>query len=429
MRQDRGWWKRLLGVGHADDEWPSDPRGAVRSDGTDPDRPDGPDFAGALYGRMAATPGNLVLSPAIIRLALGMAYAGAAGRTAAEMARVLCLPPGDEVHDEMAAQLDAWGALPSSPDGALPSPADGAPPSPADGALPSSPDRAVLRVVNRLWANRGHRFTDAFLARLCDSYGAPLGTLDFLRAPATSRQAINRWVSEQTGHKLKELIPPSLITPDTRLVLTSTVDFQPRWARPFDRGRTRQDAFFVDAERSVQAPFMSKIDSVLLARFRGGQLLELPCGGAHLVMDVILPEARDGLAQLEQQLCDGALATWIGALGRQMAMVSMPRFRVASELALSGVLRLLGMAGAFTWPGAELSRMDGTHELYLSEVLHHAEVEVDEQGTEAGEAAMAVGSTPRTRAPAFHADRPFLFVVRDPRTSAIVLLGRVANPA
>ncbi len=413
MRQDRGWWKRLLGVGHADDEWPSDPRGAVRSDGTDPDRPDGPDFAASLYGRMAAMPGNLVLSPASIRLALGMAYAGAAGRTAAEMARVLCLPPGDAVHDEMAAQLGTWGALPSSPDGDLPSP----------------PDRAVLRVVNRLWANRGHRFADAFLARLCESYGAPLGTLDFLHAPATSRQAINRWVCEQTGHKLKELIPPSLITPDTRLVLTSTVDFQPRWTRPFDRVRTRQDAFFIDAERSVQAPFMSKIDGVLLARFRGGQLLELPCGGEHLVMDVILPEARDGLPQLEEQLCDGALATWIGALGRQLAMVSMPRFRIASELALSGVLRLLGMAGAFTWPGAELSRMDGTHELYLSEVLHHAEVDVDEQGTESGEEAMAVGSTPRTRAPAFHADRPFLFVVRDPRSSAIVLLGRVTNPA
>jgi serpin B len=332
------------------------------------------------------------------------------------MARVLRLPPVDEVHDEMSAQLDAWGARPSS-----------------DGMLPSSSDRAVLRVVNRLWANRGHRFADAFLARLCDSYGAPLGTLDFVRAPATSRDAINRWVCEQTSPKIKELIPLMLIAPDTRLVLTSTIHFRARWARPFDRGRTRQAAFFLDAQREVQVPFMSQVDGFALARFRGGQLLELPCGNDQLVMDVILPDTRDGLPQIEQQLCDGALAVWLAALVRQVVTVSLPRFRVASELGLAGALRLLGMVGAFTWPGADFSRMDGSRELYLSEVMHQAEVEIDEQGTDDGEAAaaaavLAAGSTPRTRVPAFHADHPFLFVIRDPRTGAIVLLGRLTNP-
>jgi serpin B len=174
---------------------------------------------------------------------------------------------------------------------------------------------------------------------------------------------------------------------------------------------------------------MAQLDGFSLARFRGGQLLELPCGTEHLVMDVILPDARDGLPQIEHQLCDGALATWIGALERQVVMVSIPRFRVATEIALAGALRLLGMVGAFTWPGAEFSGMDGTRELYLSEVLHQAEVDIDEHGTAAATAAvMPVGSTSRTRALTFHADHPFLFVIRDPRTSAIVFLGRMTNP-
>jgi serpin B len=174
---------------------------------------------------------------------------------------------------------------------------------------------------------------------------------------------------------------------------------------------------------------MSQCDDFALARLRGGQLLELPCGGEHLVMDVILPDTLDGLPQLEQQLCDGALATWLAGRARQPVNVSLPRFRIASELGLAGVLRLLGMAGAFTWPGAELSRMDGTHELYLSEVLHHAEVNIEEHGRDVAPVALAAGSTPRPRAASFCADRPFLFVVRDRRTRAIVLLGRVANPS
>jgi serpin B len=333
------------------------------------------------------------------------------GQTAEEMASVLGLAPGDDVHDEMTAQLDAWAALPSS-----------------DGTQPSSHARPVVRVVNRLWANRGHRFSAAFLARLCDSYGAPLGTLDFVRAPATSREAINRWVSEQTAHEVKELIPPLLITPDTRLILTSTIAFQARWAKPFERGRTRQDAFFLDAERDVPAPFMSQVDACALARFPGGQLLELPCGTEHLVIDLILPDARDGLPALERQLCDGALAGWLAELTRAVVMVSIPRFRVASELGLAGALRLLGMVGAFTWPGAELSRMDGTRELYLAEVLHHADVTVDEHGVEGAAGSAMTGAPSRTRVPTFHADRPFLFVIRDQRTGAIVLIGRVLDP-
>ena len=413
MRQARGrWWKRLLGVGQPAGDLSRDPHGGAGDDEARLDWPRDPDFAGSLWARLSAQAGNLVLSPANIRLALGMAYAGAEGDTAEEMARVLRLSPGDAVHDEMTAQLDAWGALPS-----------------ADGSLPRPSERAVLRVVNRLWANRGHRFGEAFLARLCDSYGAPLGTLDFVRAPATSRDAINRWVSEQTAQKVKELLPMLLIAPDTRLVLTNTIYFHARWARPLDRGGARPDAFFIDAEHQVQAPFMSQVDRFALARFRGGQLLELPCGTEHLVMDVILPDARDGLPQLERQLCDGALTTWIAALAPQTVMVSIPRFRIASEIGLAGALRLLGMVGAFTWPGADFSRMDGTRELYLAEVMHQAEVDVDEHGSEDPAAAVTkVGTTSRARVPVFHADRPFLFAIRDLRTRAIVFLGRLTNP-
>lgn len=365
----------------------------------------------ALYSYLAVRPGNLVLSPANVRLALGMTYAGARGRTADEMARVLCLPGGDEAyaeaHDEMAAQLVAWEAQ------------------------PSWRDRALLCVANRLWANRGHAFAEAFLSRLSDSYRMPLGTLDFVRAPVAGREAINRWVSEQTAQKVKAILPPSLITPATRLVLTSVAHFHARWVNPFDRGRTRQGAFFTGAQHQVQAPFMSQINAFGLAEFRGGRLVELPCGTGQLVMDVILPDAPDGLPQLEQQLFDGALAAWIGALAQQVVMVSIPRFRIASDLALADGLRELGVIEAFTSQSADFSGMDGTRELYLSEVLHQAEVEVDEQATEAAPPAAAhtmAGDAPRADVPVFHADHPFLFLIRDPRSAAIVFLGRLTNP-
>jgi len=409
-----GWWQRLLGrpapLETADRE--RDAPRSVRPDVEFSSRVE-PAFAVALYGRLATQPGNLFFSPASIRMALAMAYAGARGRTAEQMATVLCLPPGDEVHAEMAAQLDAWGV-----------------PSASDGTPPSSRARAMLRMVNRLWAQRGGPFVEAFLVRLSDSYRAPLGSLDFMRAPELSREAINRWVSEQTAHEIKDMIEPGGIDAATRLVLTNAVLFKGKWTEPFDRSLTRTGTFFADANHAVRVPFLFQSGTFRIAQFPGGQLLELPYGNGELVMDLLLPDARDGLPQIEQQLCQGALAGWLDGAQSDSAVVSIPRFQISSMFNLAAVLRELGMVDAFTSPGASFSGIDGTEELYLSEVLHRAVVEVDEQGTKAAAATTAVSTVLGIiELPEFRADHPFVFLIRDPQSGAIVFLGRVTDPS
>lgn len=415
------WWKRLFGAGR-DVEAAGDGAGAgLDGPATEPAGAPGAlagdhGFATALYAQLAAAPGNLLVSPASLRIALGMAYAGARAATATQMARTLGLASGDASHDELSAQLAGWAAEAAAFD-----------------AAPDAPegprDQVCLRVANRLWGQRGYAFLEPFLAELADRYGAPLGALDFQKAPELSRAAINRWVGEQTADKIKELLGPGTITAQTRLVLTSALYFLAAWRSPFAASRTRPGPFFTGGAE-VEAPLMTQTATFPHAVIPGGQLLELAYGAGQYVMNIVLPDARDGAAELERAIGRGALAGWLGGLAPGRVAVTLPRFRFSTRLALQPALEALGMVDAFRASAADFSAIEPRRELSISHVVQQAMIDVTEQGTEAA-AATAVVMTARgmmATPTVFRADHPFVFLIRDARSGAIVFLGRLVDP-
>ena len=100
------------------------------------------------------------------------------------------------------------------------------------------------------------------------------------------------------------------------------------------------------------------------------------------------------------------------------------------------------MLRAFELPGPEgadfagmCASDDPEHKLSIGKVLHAAQVEVNEKGTEAAAATAVIAMAPpsavpqmRPFTPQFRADRPFLFVIRDRKTDTILFMGRVMNP-
>jgi serpin B len=378
-------------------------------------------FAARLYGRLERQPGNLFFSPASIRLALAMAYAGARGETAREMQRVLELPPGEAVHEAFAAELRSWEAL-ARPDVSEP-----------HGPFASRSDLELL-LANRLWGDRAHSFLEPFLALLRDAYRAPLEQLDFTRDPEVARLAINRWVAEQTQRKIREILGPGVIRADTKLVLTNAVYFKACWQERFEPESTEEGSFFSPSGK-VQVPLMHQVMKFQLGEFDGGQVLELPYGnGRRLMMEIVLPTARDGLASLARRIGEGELEKWLNSFESTLVDVTLPRFKVSCSFSLARTFRDLGMAKAFEYPGADFSGMDGTRDLFLADVLHRAIVEVDERGTEAAASTMIsmgfgarLGPQPAWPVP-FRADHPFLFLIRERASRVVLFIGRVEDP-
>jgi serpin B len=330
-----------------------------------------------------------------------MTYAGARGETARQMVAVLHLP-GEATHRGFAELLRQVG------------------------------DRQgggyQLSLANALWTQQGFAFLPEYVELARSDYRAGVEQVDFVGATEGARTAINAWVARETRQKIQELIPRGAVTTDTRLVLTNAVYFKGDWARQFKKELTKDEPFSVQAGRAIASPTMHKRGSFKLVETDAIQALELPYAGDDLSMVVLLPRRVDGLAELEQALTLERLDGWLAAMRRSEVDVSLPKFVVTDEFSLSRTLSEMGMPAAFD-SGADFSGMTGRRGLAISAVLHKAYVDVNEEGTEAAAATGAVVSlTSMQVTPVFRADHPFVFLIRDNRSGAILFLGRVVDP-
>jgi len=109
--------------------------------------------------------------------------------------------------------------------------------------------------------------------------------------------------------------------------------------------------------------------------------------------------------------------------------LTMPQFEFESEFSLKDTLAEMGMPVAFS-TGADFSGMTGKPELFISEVVHKAFVSVDEAGTEAAAATAVPMELTAVPEPIMEVtiDHPFIFLIRDIETGAMLFVGRVLNP-
>lgn len=158
--------------------------------------------------------------------------------------------------------------------------------------------------------------------------------------------------------------------------------------------------------------------------------IKLGYAGDALSMIMLLPNEAGGLAQFEKELTPAKLSDVIGKLADRDVIVAIPKFNATAAFELSRTLAAMGMASAFDRE-ADFSGMTGNRDIRISNVIHKAFIEVNEEGTEAA-ASTAVTilamAMPRER-PAFRADHPFIFLIRDEKSGALLFMGRLTEPA
>lgn len=177
---------------------------------------------------------------------------------------------------------------------------------------------------------------------------------------------------------------------------------------------------------------MNRTGSYKYFESAGFQALTLPYKGNDLSMVVLLPRQANGLPALEKSLTAETLAQWTTQGNAREVQVGLPKFKMTSMFSLGEQLKALGMTLPFT-PRADFSALCAGDQLFISSVVHKAFVDVNEEGTEAAAATGVLMQTTSIRQPVqpvvFRADHPFLFVIRDNRSGAVLFMGRVANPA
>jgi len=346
---------------------------------------------------------NLIFSPFSISSALAMTFAGAAGETEKQMAQTLYYSLDQErFHLDYSKYIEMIKG--------------------------SAGERIDLNIANNLWGQQGFHFRREFFQTLERFYNARLNEVDFQYGDLEAiRQEINSWVEKRTRENIKNLIPPRVLVPDTRLVLVNAIHFYGPWQVAFDKEKTSQRTFFNFDNTRAKTDFMYRHDEVKYMENQTLQAIEIPYANGGYSMVIMLPKDGIDIVSFEKTLSEEKYSEIVGALAPTKVEVFLPKFRAEYEAELKVLLSQMGMPLAFS-NDANFTRMSQEDDLKIDRVIHKAIIDVAEEGTEAA-AATAVIIVRKTAAVdeqkiVFDANRPFLYVIKENNENSIIFMGR-----
>jgi serpin B len=348
---------------------------------------------------------NIFFSPYSVFSALSIVYEGAEGKTAEEIKSVLYLPEKE---------------------------------------LLRSPFKTVYSVINRrgkeyslntgnaLWAQRDYEFLKEYIGIIEENYKAKVTNLDFARKTELSRLTINDYIEKETQERIKNLISEGALTPLTKMVITNAIYFKADWKFQFKKEETKEMDFYVKPGEKVKTEmmFMKTGDTKFnYLETEELEIIELPYKGGDVSMLVLLP--KNDIKEVENNLTFEKLEGYKSKMKEtSVDAIYLPKFEFDTKYFMKDLLMSLGMSSSFFDGIADFSKMDGTKNLIIDDVIHQAYIGVNEEGSEAAGATAVIimDSISLDDERIFTANRPFLFVIEEKETGVILFLGKLSNP-
>lgn len=342
---------------------------------------------------------NVFISPFSISMALAMTYNGADGETKEAIRQALGLELNSD--EEINQSFKDLAAL-----------------------LQGIDKKVIFTSANSLWHSNQVRLQAPFIETNKTYFDATVQGLDFT-SPASVGQ-INNWVKNKTNNKIDKIIDE--IKRDQVLFLINAIYFKGTWTYPFDKSLTKPGQFRLENGSTVSHDFMAmKKGEYLYYRDNTKELIDLPYGNGQYSMTIVMPSGENKVQDMLPELSPANLAAWLAEAKKTSWELYLPKFKLEYEEELNEMLTKLGMGVAFTG-NANFSRMlEGHNNLAISEVKHKTFVEVNEEGTEAA-AVTSVGITLTSLPPSVRVDRPFVFMIREKSSGAILFIGKLMQP-
>ncbi len=292
------------------------------------------------------------------------------------------------------------------------------------GLAKADPNSKLLS-ANSIWLNKGYEALEKFRQNCATYYGASCKSIDFSSSKATD--AINKWVSDGT----KGMIPSmfSSLDPRAKLYALNATYFHGMWTNPF--GEKRMHAFYNIKNERERVVFM--FEDFYFQHYddtTGVSLLQLPYGNQCYEMDILIPNEKINindciksltLKQINEMLA-GASSSKEGEYN-----VGLPRFEAAFDYDMMGVFKAMGIKSAFS-SSADFSKLIKATNFMLTEARQNSRIEVNEQGTEVATATSVKGGITATiTAHQFIVDSPFVYIIRERNSGAILFIGKMVS--
>lgn len=360
--------------------------------------------------RLSLENDSFVVSPTSLACLLGMISDGAAGESRAEVCRALGFDTdGQEKINEFFRNLIVL-------------------------STPEESSSEALEIANLVVADKRFGFLEQYKESVAGYFDGAFRSMDFAEKTQVT-QFVNGWANEHTHGKIKKVVDEV----SGILCLVNALYFKGAWSVPFDKINTVDQQFIAEdkSERRVKMMYQADFSTGNLRYCKADSfsMVNLKYGAqenARYSMSVLLPNTghtvQDVLAGLNAEKWSVSLA----ALHNDFIKLGLPAFSVSSAIESNDLISILGKMGilrVFSPYDADFSNMTQAEGLYVSTIKHLANISVDENGSEAASVSYADMSYSDNfdgsvqEFVSFVCNRPFIYVITDTKTGAILFLG------
>jgi len=344
---------------------------------------------------------NIMISPMSISYALGMTYNGAEGTTLDAFNDVLHFGglTNQEVNESYKDLMDQ---------------------------LLNLSEEVEFALANSIWYKEGYPVLEDFIKTNEDYFNAAIREADF--SDPKTVDLINGWIEEQTNDKIKDMLDQ--IPGDVVMYLINAIYFNANWKYEFPKEDTYEGGFKLENGSQTAVDYMVVEGDFHYTSNDDFAAVELPYSDSSFSMLVMLPQQGNSVSSLIESLDVSTWDSWFEHSQRLGVRVVLPKFKYEFKDLLNDPLKTLGLGVAFS-DNADFSRIVPDRSLCISRVIHQTFIDVQEEGTEAAAATIVEIkelSSPGGASITFHADHPFLYLIKENSTGAIVFMGKVGRP-
>jgi len=372
-------------------------------------------FTSDFLSEIATTePSNIFVSPLSLSTAMGMLQAGAAGETKAEINRVFRYPETGVYAELGALRQDASRVK-------------------QPGAYDES-DPQITSIANSVWVEKSVQLKSNYMQILRDDFDAAPTALDFSNQPDSARETINDWVEDKTNDRIQNLLTKGNVGRDTRLVLVNTVYMMSHWQDVFSEASTKPVPFYIDGTGAEPRQLMHQKGTYHRLKIRGGEAIKIPYAN-ETSMIVLRPSGKRWLSSVNALMRQQTISDVMKNIDKAplvLTDLALPKFKLEARYVLNETLQNMGLTTIFS-DAADLSGMSDEAGLQVGPIVQQVFLDVNEKGTEAAAATavtiITVGARLDPPKPKpFIVDRPFVILIRDDVTGAVMFAGRITNP-
>ncbi|XP_071692194.1 serpin-ZX-like [Rutidosis leptorrhynchoides] len=359
---------------------------------------------------------NVVFSPLSTHVVLNLIVAGSKGETLDQLLSFLKAKNIDELN-ALSSQVVSLIMLDGSPVGG-----------------------PQLSLANGVWVEQTVSLKPSFKQVVETVHKATCNQVDFKTRAIEVAKEVNLWAEKQTNGHIKDILPAGAVNNVTRLIFANAIYFKGAWSEKFDPSKTKNYDFHLFDGSKVLVPFMTTKKKQFLRKYDDFKVLCLPYETGkdkrRFTMCIFLPDAKDGLPSLIQKVGSQSdfLERHIPHQKVEVGQFLVPKFKISFGFEASDMLKELGLLLPFTSTEglSEMVNSYANEKLYVSSIQHKSFVEVNEEGTEAAAVTATVfvfASLGRTYPKVdFVADHPFLFMIKEDTSGAMLFMGQVVDP-